>query len=64
MVAQAKQVTDTRATNDGRTGGQHSNVPTIRSVDSKYPADPGHSGNLVTQRTPHTRANPSVQPTR
>lgn len=33
MVAQARQVTDTRATSDGRTGGQHSNGPTItRSI--------------------------------
>lgn len=40
MVAQARQVTDTRATSDGRTGGQHSNGPTIHSVDSTHPANP------------------------
>lgn len=64
MVAQARQVTGTRATSDGRTGGQHSNGPTIHSVDSTHPANPAHPGNLAAQRTPPTRANPCVQPTR
>ena len=53
MVAQARQVTGTRATSDGRTGGQHSNGPTIHSVDSTHPANPAHPGKLAAQRTPH-----------
>ncbi len=46
MVVHARQVTDTRATNDGRTGGQHSNGPTIRSGSIPH-----------TQRTPATRVS-------
>ncbi len=64
MVAQARQVTGTRATSDGRTGGQHSNGPTIHSVDSTHPANPAHPGNLAAQRTPPTRVTwpPSAPP--
>ena len=65
MVAQARQVTDTRATSDGRTGGQHSNGPTIHSVDSTHPANPAHPGNLAAQRIPPTRVTwPPSEPLR
>lgn len=64
MVVHARQVTDTRATNDGRTGGQHSNGPHHPlGVDSTHPANPSHPGKLAAQR-PATRANLAVQPTR
>ena len=54
MVVHARQVTDTRATNDGRTGGQHSNEPTIRSGSIPH-----------TQRTPATRVSwPPSEPLR